>query len=172
LKNLVKRGTRYNLVSARSFDQRLITRGLARSFDQRLITRGLHSGADPLFARRQSQARTVTSLIESGQQLLREGRFEEAFERIDRAAEVSDRFQIRVAVHGQKHGPAPLEPVSHIWNDFSDSRWMERAPIAISDEYLRNILAVSDEMKRAVLETLTFPEKEISSVPVERQSQL
>jgi hypothetical protein len=49
---------------------------------------------------------------------------------------------------------------------------MERAPIAISDEYFRNILAVSDEMKRAVLETLTFPEKEISSVPVERQSQL
>ena len=60
--------------------------------------------------------------------------------------------------------PIKLTPLSYLWNDFSDSRWMEPAPTAISEEHLNSILAVTNQMTRG-LERVIEPPVEVVIAP-------
>jgi hypothetical protein len=62
----------------------------------------------------------------------------------------------------QARGDEPMiAPLSELWNDFSDSRWMEPEPIAMSKEHLNNILAVTDEMKLACAKVISDAPEEL-----------
>jgi hypothetical protein len=120
--------------------------------------------ADPKATAAKSRAKTILGLTKSGEQLLKEGRYKEAFERFDMACEASDKFQMWIEVQEHPDEPIKLTPLSYLWNDFSDSRWMEPAPTAISEEHLNSILAVTNQMTRG-LERVIEPPVEVVIAP-------
>jgi hypothetical protein len=166
LSNLAKRAARCPAMPPRGFTVALPCRGPATGLsfhDRSFFT------ADPCRAQQQSmdlslpanwQQVWVLGLTESAQQLMKEGRYAEACEKMQEAARVAEKFQICVDVQQEEGGPVTRAPLADLCAEALDStaawrpRRNRRGRRTVSDEQLRNMVAMTDKVSRGLEQSL------------------
>merc|ERR1719171_343653 len=101
----------------------------------------------------------VHGLTEAAQQLMKEGRYEEACRKMEQAAAVADKFHICVAVQEHEDGPVKMEPLSQLCADAMDSTAASRTrrdrralrSRSVSEDWVRSVLAMTEKVNSGSL---------------------